>query len=387
MAFRLLHLADLHLDALFARSRFKPNLPNLRREGLRQALKRALEMAREKEVDAVTIGGDLFESERVSSDTAHFLQQQFAQLAPTRIFIAPGNHDPFTAQSPYNLIEWSPNVHLFRESRLTRVALDDDLDLWGAAHDSPAFFQPLLTDFRLPDAKPALLLLHGTDTRSALGNDKRAFCPFTLDEIQQSGFALALLGHIHQPSLLPLNAPRLCYPGSPEPLNFGKDHAHTFTLAEWNGKQWTTQALDSNEWQCKTIQLDVTGLHSREQIVQRIRTFAQTSNNHKKILLRALLQGAAQPSLDLEVHALREGVGDAFVDVDFQDQTLPAFDLEALAQEPTARGIFVRKFYPHKKRQNTTETWHSRKRWNTRSILDCSPSKARSSPRHETTFT
>jgi len=310
---------------------------------LRQALKRALHIAREQNVDAVTIGGDLFESERISPDTAHFLQQQFAELAPTRVFISPGNHDPFTAHSPYNYIEWSPNVHIFREPRLTRVALGDNLDLWGAAHDSPAFFQPLLANFRLPDAKPALLLLHGTDTRNALGNDKRAFCPFTLSEIQQSGFTLALLGHIHQPPLPPPNAPRLCYPGSPEPLSFDEDHAHTFLLAEWNGAQWAIQSLPSNEWQCQTIQLDVTGLVSREQIVQRIHTFPRPERDHKKILLRVILNGAAQPSLELDFHALRQALGDAFVDVNFQDQTLPTFDLPALERERTARGIFVKK--------------------------------------------
>lgn len=343
MAFRLLHLADLHLDSSFPRSRFKPNLPNLRREGLRQALKRALQIAREQNVDAVTIGGDLFESERISPDTAHFLQQQFAEFAPTRVFISPGNHDPFTTQSPYNYIEWSTNVHIFREPRLTRVALTDDLDLWGAAHDSPAFFQPLLTNFRLPDAKPALLLLHGTDTRSALSNDKRTFCPFTLSEIEQSGFTLALLGHIHQPSLNPANAPRLCYPGSAEPLNFDEDHAHTFLLAEWNGAKWTMQALASNEWQCKTLRLGVTGSSSREQIVQRVHALARQEHEHKKILLCVILDGAAQPSLHLDFHALREAIGDAFLDVEFQDQTLPAFDLTALETEPTARGIFVKK--------------------------------------------
>lgn len=342
MTLRLLHLADLHLDASFPRSRFKPNLPNLRREGLRQALKRALALASEKQVDAVTIGGDLFESERFSPDTAHFLQQQFAQLAPTRVLISPGNHDPFTAQSPYNFIEWSPNVHIFREPRLTRVALGDELDVWGAAHDSPSFFQPLLTNFRLPDDKPALLLLHGTDRGIALGKDKRAFCPFSFAEIQQSGFTLALLGHIHRPALSPLSAPRMCYPGSVEPLNFDEDHPHTFVLAEWNGQHWTTQTVASNEWQGETVQLDVTGMSSREQIIQRIRTLPQNTSARTKILLRVILQGAAQSSLDLDAHALREGVGDAFVDVSFQDQTLPTFDLAVLESEPTARGIFVR---------------------------------------------
>ena len=343
MAFRLLHLADLHLDVSFGNSGFNSNLANLRRESLRDVLKRALQLAREKNVDAVTLGGDLFESERVTTDTAHFLQQQFAQLAPIRVFIAPGNHDSFTPQSPYNTVAWSQNVHIFREPRLTRVALTADLDLWGAAHDSPAFFQPLLTDFRLPDSKPALLLLHGTDTRLALGQEKGAFCPFSMADLQRSGFSLALLGHIHRRILFPEFKPIVCYPGSPEPLGFDEAYEHSILLAEWDGRTWTVMPHEIQQWEYRTVELDVGGLNSRDQIVERVRGMFETERARKQLMLRVKLQGAPHSTLALDAHALRAAMGNMFAEVIFEDYTLPPFDLDALASELTARGIFVKR--------------------------------------------
>ena len=357
MAFRLLHLADLHLDIAFSNSNSTPHLSQSRRSGLRDVLKRALRIAREENVDAITLGGDLFESERVTPDTAHFLQQQFAQLAPMRVFIAPGNHDPFTLQSPYNYINWSPNVFIFREPRLTRVALTDDLALWGAAHDSPAFFQPLLSNFQLPDSKPALLLLHGTDSRLILASDKRSFCPFSLADMQRSRFTLALLGHIHQHILHPNATPLLCYPGSPEPLSFDEDGAHTVLLADWDGQHWKVEPHPINEWLCKTVELDVTGLASREQIVERVRGMFVQERAEKKILLRVRLRGALQSTLDLDLSALRAGIGDAFADVSFQDETAPFFDYAALQKEPTARGIFVKQLTRAMKNAEREQNW------------------------------
>ena len=96
---RVLHFADLHLDAPF---RWAPlDLARGRRQALRQTLQRICELAVEQGVDVVTCGGDLYENERFTPDTAQFLQATFAELDPMPVFLAPGNHDWFGAKSLY----------------------------------------------------------------------------------------------------------------------------------------------------------------------------------------------------------------------------------------------------------------------------------------------
>ena len=146
MTLKILHLADLHLDHPFPGASATSQAGNQRRTGLRQALQSALALAQSRQVDAVTIGGDLVDAASVSPDTAIFLRQQFAQIAPIQVYIAPGARDPYTSDSLYAYMEWPSNVHIFTEPRLTAVDLPDEVQLWGLAYDSAAFAHTSLAD-------------------------------------------------------------------------------------------------------------------------------------------------------------------------------------------------------------------------------------------------
>jgi DNA repair protein SbcD/Mre11 len=124
---RLLHFADLHLDTAF---RWAPlEVARARRQGLRTTLTRICNLAVELRVDALCCGGDLFEQERFTPDTAEFLRSSFGQLSPLPVFLAPGNHDWFGPVSLYQQVGWAANVHVFTEDRLTPFELADGLTI------------------------------------------------------------------------------------------------------------------------------------------------------------------------------------------------------------------------------------------------------------------
>ncbi|HEX5578956.1 MAG TPA: metallophosphoesterase, partial [Candidatus Limnocylindria bacterium] len=215
---KLLLFADLHLDAPFAWAR--PETARLRRANRRETLTRILALADTQRVDAVLCAGDLFEHDRVTPDTVAFLQASFART-DRRILLAPGNHDWLSARSPYAVTDWSPNVHLFRESSLTPVTLADGLTLWGAAHRAPANTDGFFARFR-PDREGIHLALAHASERSLLGwqeAGKQPHAPFDAAEIAAAGLSHAFLGHYH----LPRDAERHTYPGNPDPLEFGED--------------------------------------------------------------------------------------------------------------------------------------------------------------------
>ena len=85
---KIVHFADLHLDSRF---RWAGEAADRRRENLRKTLRRIAALAQEVDAEALLCGGDLYEHERVSRDTAAFLQGVFAGLRPMRVFLAPGN--------------------------------------------------------------------------------------------------------------------------------------------------------------------------------------------------------------------------------------------------------------------------------------------------------
>src|ERR1700687_2114885 len=134
MPYRILHIADVHLDMAF--TGIDVGLGSTRREQLRDAFARALQLARDRAVHALCIAGDLYEDGRSGPDTAAYLRRVFGELAPVRVFIAPGNHDPYTATSLYQRITDMPeNVVLFGKRQFAPATLADGITLWGFAHE------------------------------------------------------------------------------------------------------------------------------------------------------------------------------------------------------------------------------------------------------------
>src|SRR5436853_1557523 len=93
VALRLLHFAALHLDRSFASERLYGVGAQRRREDLRAALQRIVERAREAQANLITCGGDLFEHDHVTRDTASFIVQTLGD-AGLPVLIAPGHADP-----------------------------------------------------------------------------------------------------------------------------------------------------------------------------------------------------------------------------------------------------------------------------------------------------
>ena len=96
----ILHTADVHLDRAFSGPGMSQSIAAARRQELREAVRRLVDLALELRAGALTIGGDLFEHDRVTMDTGNFLRQQFERLAPARVFIAPGKPRPVCAGIP-----------------------------------------------------------------------------------------------------------------------------------------------------------------------------------------------------------------------------------------------------------------------------------------------
>ncbi|TEU17732.1 MAG: hypothetical protein E3J25_01760, partial [Anaerolineales bacterium] len=126
---RILHFADLHLDASFASSSMTSRISGLRRQQLRDALKRILDLAVQRDVDAITIAGDLYEQDRCTLDTGNFIKRELERIAPKPVLIAPGNHDPWVPHSLYRQLEWPANVFIFSEQQLYPYELGD-VTIW-----------------------------------------------------------------------------------------------------------------------------------------------------------------------------------------------------------------------------------------------------------------
>jgi exonuclease SbcD len=331
---RLLHFADLHLDAQFAWAR--PETARRRRANRRETLTRILQLADEELVDAVLCAGDLFEHERFTPDTVAFLRESFARI-DRPIYLAPGNHDWYSARSPYALVDWSPNVHLFTEAQLTPINLADGLTLWGAAHRAPANTGPFFADFR-PDRGGVHLALAHASERGALPfqeSGKELHAPFDAAELEAAGIAHAFLGHYH----VARDRDRYTYPGNPDPLEFGESDGRGVVLASVADDGTITRERRSvavSQVHDLTVTLD--GCRHVDDVRERVSlAIAGLSGS-----VRVTLSGEVPAELPVDPRAL-ETLGEQLDGLVVRAGALvPAYDLEAIHAEATVRGQFAR---------------------------------------------
>jgi len=331
---RILHFADLHLDAPFAWAR--PETARLRRRNRRETLTRILAVAEEEGVDAVLCAGDLFEHERFTPDTVAFLRESFART-DRPIYLAPGNHDWYSARSPYALVEWSPNVHVFSEAQLTPMQLADGLTLWGAAHRAPANTGSFFAGFT-PDRGGVHLALAHASERGALPfqeSGKELHAPFDATELEEARISHAFLGHYH----VARDRDSYTYPGNPDPLEFGESEGRGVVLAQLADDGTLTRERRSVAVsQVHDLPVELDGCHHVDDIRQRIAMAIAGLTGS----VRLTLSGEVPAELPVDPRGLTS-LGDHLDGFVIRTRDLmPSYDLEAISAETTVRGEFAR---------------------------------------------
>ena len=296
-----------------------------------------MDLALDEQVDAVLSGGDLYEHERITPDTAAFLRSALARLAPIPVFLAPGNHDWFGPTSAYRQVDWSSNVHVFREDRLRPVELAPGFTLWGAAHRAPANTDDFLRGFQVDRPGVNLALFHGAE-RGGLPHQeqgKAPHAPFDAPEIERAGLDHAFLGHFHSPR----DAPRHTYPGNPNPLTFGETGPRGAVIATVGAdglvaRRRVTVAVS----EVHDLTVDVSGAADR----QAIRDQVALALIGLEGSVRLTLSGEIEPGVELaraDLEPLGEGLDGFVVRL---DAVKIAYDLAAIEREPSVRGQFAK---------------------------------------------
>jgi len=336
--FTILHCADLHLETSFASDGVPPAVGNRRRADLQAALSRILALAREHHADAVTVAGDLYEHECALPDTVELLREQLGGLAPMQVFIAPGEHDPYSEDSLYALSAWPANVTVMPAGRLDCYELAPGLYLWGAGY-APGANPDILAGFEVDRKGTHLLLLH-----ASLDSPPAEEGPYHIDVpgLRAAGIDLALLGHLHRGEADRSGA-RYVYPGSPEPLcEEEADGEHLVVLVQVDDDGCTTRALPISQWRYRAVQIDLSGSSSLEEAAALVRVALREAGAiDERALCRVSLVGTRRFDLDLEALAT---LVESPAYLRFDARQSISFSVEQLAYEATLRGQFVRRF-------------------------------------------
>ena len=324
-----LHGADFHLDSPF-RS-LSPDQATERRQEQRQLLTRLAHTAKETQAQLIFLAGDLFDSQRVRPETLELLHDTLEEVE-AQVFIAPGNHDPYTAASPYARLTWPSHVHIFSSPYPERV----ELPHLGAVVYGSAFLSPHRVDSPLLDLQAreeglvSFGCFHG-DTSTPFSR----YGPITQEEIARSGLDYLALGHIHTASgLLRSGNTQYAWPGCPEGRGFDETGEKGIYLGQTDGTHCQLDFLPLAHRRYHQSDLDITG----QDPDQALRTFLAQADPQD--ILRICLTGERQETLDLA--ALTALAAPQAYHVTLKDETFLPQALWARKEEDTLTGLFLR---------------------------------------------
>jgi DNA repair exonuclease SbcCD nuclease subunit len=290
---RFLQVSDLHLGRPLGW--LPPERRDERRRDQRRALERAVAEAIERGVHAILIPGDLFDQEGVDADTLAFALGAFQVTGCPPVFVAPGNHDPWSNTSPYweprllraRGLAWPSHVHVFTRPQWAVASLPGlrGVRVWGRGCTTgvPAHERPLAVE-ALREVSGAdgngfdVALFHGS--REGFAPAGQAItAPFSDAEALEAPFAYLAVGHYHAHSRLTASAGasggvRLAYAGSAVALDATEigGHGALEVRIEYERRLpfVETEYVELDRRKVHDLTVDVRGSATAERIDQRI---------------------------------------------------------------------------------------------------------------------
>ncbi len=340
---KIFHTADIHLDAPFSLT--DPVEAEKRRTGLRSTFCSMIHAARRMEADVFLIAGDLFEDSFATKDTAAIVLREIESFPDCDFFIIPGNHDPYSENSPYALLTWPQNVHIFTDESPAYFDLPQkNARIYGHAYTSKEIPDGLFSGFRVEDeTKINILLAHG------FVNMPQSACNVLMkSEIENSGLDYIALGHVHTHGGFEKAGNTVyAYSGCAVGRSFdecGYKYAVVGSISKENGVANT----DFSVYRCcdrrfEIARVDVSGTRNIAEALEKIKQ--DTAQYGEDTSLRVILEGVVSPDMSLDADDVRRVLRmPSYVEV--ADNTVPLYDTEYLKNDMTIVGAFYRRIEP-----------------------------------------
>ena len=330
---KFVHIADLHLDSPFTSLSTKGDLGNIRRLEQRKVLKKVIDYIKENNINYLFIAGDLYENEYVKKSSIEYVNNLFQEIPNTKIFITPGNHDPYIMNSYYDTYEFASNVYIFK-GEIEKVE-EEDVNIYGMAFTSFYMENDEINNFVLPiSSKPNIFIAH-CDLNGSKDENGFSYNPVYETKLKALNFDYIALGHIHTTNFIQGKENKILYPGSPISLGFDELGKHGMIVGEISGSRVKTEFIELDDREFIEFEVNVEPFNSKEELILNISEKNLLENNFYKIIL------VGKRNFEIDTREILKLVARDNV-LKVKDFTKTNYNLEELAKENNLRGYFVR---------------------------------------------
>ncbi len=326
---KFVHVADMHFDSPFTVLSAKSNLGNVRRLEQRKTFKKMIDYIKENNIDYLFISGDLYEHEYVRKTTIDYINALFKGIPNTKIFISPGNHDPYIKNSIYETYKFNDNVHIFKGN--IELVETTFANIYGMGFTEFYMNSSPLDYINVKESnKPNILIMHG-DLNGGRDKEGLAYNPISEKDLKLLGFEYIALGHIHKPKV----SGNIIYPGSMISFGFDELGEHGMVVGEIIDGEVKTKFVKLDEREFTELKLNVEMFNSKESLIEHLTELNLSENKMYKIIL------TGKRNFEINVRDILDTViNDRILKI--KDNTKINYDLDTISREDTLKGIFIR---------------------------------------------
>lgn len=335
---KILHCADIHFDTPF--KEFRNKLADKSKEEIKEVFSNIIKICNEENVDIMLLAGDIFDNYTLDKSTLIFIQEELKRLKRTKVFISPGNHDPYNFKSFYKLVDWPENVHVFKSS-LEKVFIKElKTNIYGAAFEDNYVGQSMLKNIEIDKNFINIAVIHGELSNQGTTNE---YNPITIKDIEESKLDYIALGRRHKfNGVQKVGTTSYAYSGCPQGRGFDELGAKGILIG-YVGKGYVDLNFKKT---CKReyIEKDVnieSAFGYREikrKILEELKDFDLKIN-----IFKVNLVGEIDASFKINEKILKEKLESEFYFVKIKDKTKIKIKIDDIENEHSTKGIFVKK--------------------------------------------
>lgn len=316
---KFIQIADLHLDTPLISLKNNRELIKKRRAEQKQIFKDVIKLIKTEKIEALFICGDLFEQKFVEKNTIEYVIGSLQLIPDVKVFIAPGNHDPYIKASPYKNYKWPNNVVIF-DSNIKKFQLDN-VDIYGYGFEDYEMRDDKLANFKVDDKdKMNVLITHATLN----GDDKYNY--ISSDELKQ--FDYVALGHIHKPKL----DNNVVYSGALVACGFDECGEHGLVIGNLEKNNISYEFRNMEYTHFEILEFDVSNVMIPSDVLDKL----SLDDNFYRIILKG--------DRHIELNSICEIINSMNKNVcEIIDNTHLPYNFEEIAMQKNLKGIFTKR--------------------------------------------
>ena len=342
---KFVHIADMHFDTPFTNLSLKGDYGKIRRMDQREVFKKIINYIKENEIKYLFIAGDLYEHNYIRKSTIEYINQLFKQIPETKIYITPGNHDPYVMNSMYRNFEWNENVKIFT-SKIEKVETED-ANIYGFGFDDFYCENSNVENIILDDkSKINILITHGS--LNASDKMQLQYNPINKNKLKLVGFDYVALGHIHKLDYNTEENQKIIYPGSTISMGFDELGKHGFIVGNIEKEKLEIAFIPADNREFKEIEFDISEINDEEELIEKLNNIQLNTNDLYKIIL------IGKRNFEININNLYKFINNENI-IKIKNKTKLNYNLEEMANENTLKGIFINEIINELNKNNYTQ--------------------------------